>query len=628
MGNRWLPDHVPVAALGVLLTMLAAGLQPAAVVPAQQTLGADAFVDSVGVNIHLHYDHTPYRDQFGLVKSRLVDLGVRHVRDGLIDTGWQGYYDRHNELGDLGIKGTFVTSFDQSVPLLASYPSRVVRSFEAYEAPNEPDKSNDPQWVHKLWGAMLRLGELKSIAAVAHYRVVGPSLTAESSYGAVGDVSPYFDAANLHNYLAGRHPGTAGWGTDGFGSIDWNLRLIRPYSGGKPIITTEIGYQDGPGIQDRVPAEVVGRYLPRLLIEQFRAGIGRTFLYELCDFPNSGNYGLLHADGAPKPAFNAVKALLRLLTDPGPAFTPQPLGYTITHGGGDVRHVAFQKRDGSYAVALWLEAPSFDVPAQRDTALAEQTATVTLPRPMRILRAHRWQADGTATMVPVRRVTASLPLDISDYLTVIEIAEGEPVGVPGMPGALVPVVSGRDVNLRWEPPAAGGDPVVYRLEVGTEPALAASLSVSVRAPATALFVPGAPPGTYFVRVRAANAAGSGPRRRSSRCKSASQARRCWSPSAPMPIPSRCRGGPDRERRPSSTCCRPGRRRGRAIWRWRRWSWRRASWPRCRSACASSSASPPSPATSSSARTKCRSRSAHGHRHRRRRSLRRWSPVQP
>lgn len=510
MGGRWRRRPGGRGAIGAALAVALLALPPATPAGAQQTLAADALVDSVGVNVHLHYDFTPYKEQFELVKSRLIELGVRHVRDGLVDTEWQGYYDRHNELGGLGIKGTFITSFDQSVALMASYPSRVIHSFEAYEAPNEPDKSNHPQWIRELWEAMLRLGELKTIASVSHYPVIGPSLTHESSYGAVGDVSSYFDAANLHNYLAGRHPGTAGWGSDGYGSIAWNLRLIRPYSGGKPIITTEIGYQDGPGIQDRVPAGVVGRYLPRLLIEQYRAGIDRTFLYELCDFPNSGTYGLLHADGAPKPAFNAVKALLRLLADPGPAFTPQPLDYDIAHGGGDVRHVAFQKRDGSYLVAFWLEAPSFDVPAQRDTALTDQAATLALPRPMRILRAHRWQADGTATMTPVRRLTSSMPVDVSDHLTVLEIAEDEAAaGPPGVPGAFEPIVNGRDVRLQWDPPATGGAPAVYRLEVGVEPTLAASLSLSVAAPGTGLFVPGAPPGIYFARVRAANAAGVG-----------------------------------------------------------------------------------------------------------------------
>jgi hypothetical protein len=433
MGKRWLRDAPPRPVRSALGLAVALALWPTSGTEAQQTVAADAFVDSVGVNVHLHYEHTPYKEQFELVKSRLVELGVRHVRDGLIDTEWQGYYDRHNELGDAGLRGTFISSFDQSLALLASYPSRVIRSFEAYEAPNEPDKSNDSQWVQKLRRAMLRLGELKTIASVSQFQVLGPSLTNESSYGVVGDVSRYFDAGNLHNYLAGRHPGTPGWGADGFGSIAWNLRLIGAYSGGKPIVTTEIGYQDAPGVQDRVPAEVVGRYLPRLLIEQYRSGITRTFIYELCDFPNSGSYGLLHGDGAPKPAFNAVRSLLRLLADPGPSYTPQPLAYDLSHGGGDVRHLAFQKRDGTYFVAFWLEAPSYDPPAQRDMASAEQAATLTLPRPMRILRAHRWQPDGTTIDTPVRRVDSSIALDVSDHLTVLEIAEAEPSGPPGPP---------------------------------------------------------------------------------------------------------------------------------------------------------------------------------------------------
>src|SRR5262245_53540782 len=74
------------------------------VVLAQEAIEADRFVDAVGVNIHLHYDGTPYRTQFDTIKQRLRELNVRHVRDGLIDTAWQGYYDRLNELGDMGIK--------------------------------------------------------------------------------------------------------------------------------------------------------------------------------------------------------------------------------------------------------------------------------------------------------------------------------------------------------------------------------------------------------------------------------------------------------------------------------------------------------------------------------------------
>jgi hypothetical protein len=52
------------------------------------TIAADRVVDAFGVNIHLHHTDTLYAN-FDLVKSRLLELGTRHVRDGLIDTTWQ-----------------------------------------------------------------------------------------------------------------------------------------------------------------------------------------------------------------------------------------------------------------------------------------------------------------------------------------------------------------------------------------------------------------------------------------------------------------------------------------------------------------------------------------------------------
>ena len=100
---------------------------------AQTTVLADAFVNSVGVNVHLHYNDTLYYDNFPLVRSRLQDLRVRHVRDGLIDTTWPEYYARHNSLGRAGIKGTFITALDDEWPLLFDYPIRMRDAFEAYK---------------------------------------------------------------------------------------------------------------------------------------------------------------------------------------------------------------------------------------------------------------------------------------------------------------------------------------------------------------------------------------------------------------------------------------------------------------------------------------------------------------
>ena len=50
--------------------------------PAEEARRADDFVDFIGVNTHLGYNDTTYRDYDGIIKPRLLQLGVRHIRDG------------------------------------------------------------------------------------------------------------------------------------------------------------------------------------------------------------------------------------------------------------------------------------------------------------------------------------------------------------------------------------------------------------------------------------------------------------------------------------------------------------------------------------------------------------------
>ena len=78
-----------------------------------------------------------------------------------------------------------------------------------------------------------------------------------------------------------------------------------------------------------VPEDVAGVYTPRVLLDHYLRGEKRVYTYELVDeFDDPGltdpeaHFGLLHRDFTPKPAFSAMKNLLGLLNDPGPAFTP------------------------------------------------------------------------------------------------------------------------------------------------------------------------------------------------------------------------------------------------------------------------------------------------------------------
>ncbi|MGD9902574.1 MAG: hypothetical protein AB7U83_03805 [Vicinamibacterales bacterium] len=91
----------------------------------------------------------------------------------------------------------------------------------------------------------------------------------------------------------------------------------------------------------------------------------------------------------------------------------------------------------------------------------------------------------------------------------VSIVLGTPIVVPGVPTGLAFTVDpARNVSITWAPPSSGGSPTGYVLEAGS----AAGLADLAVAPVggTALFVPGVPSGTYFVRVRAMNPAGQGP----------------------------------------------------------------------------------------------------------------------
>jgi glucose/arabinose dehydrogenase len=81
--------------------------------------------------------------------------------------------------------------------------------------------------------------------------------------------------------------------------------------------------------------------------------------------------------------------------------------------------------------------------------------------------------------------------------------------VPGSPTSLTAQVSGRTITAQWKAPSSGGTPSTYLLEGGMAPGTTSG-TVNVAAPQTSASMT-APPGTYFLRVRAQNSCGtSGP----------------------------------------------------------------------------------------------------------------------
>jgi hypothetical protein len=408
--------------LALLLAATACGPTKGA---CDKTVSADSIADSLGVDIHLHYGNTVYGN-FPLIEHLLTDLGVRHTRDGLMDTTSQEYYQRHISLGQQGIKCLFITSPTESDALLTSFPNRVRGAFEGYEAPNEYDISGDPNWAATLKAFVPHLYDaVKSNPATASFPIVGPSLTQPASYTQLVGLEKYFDFDNLHNYFGGRNPGTSGWGAGGYGSIVYNIKNAQTAWQGKPIFTTETGYLTDSSISGGIPELIEGKYAPRVILEQALHGIKRTYIYELIDegsaiAGNSGMYGLARNDGSQKPAFTALKNLVAILSDPGPPISPQGLEFSFEGASSNVHHLVMAKRDGSYYVAFWLEEQNYDVSKRAETPVEPERLTFVSSRAFKSTQLLVFSADGTLKTVELRP-SAHIALTASDCIAILKL---------------------------------------------------------------------------------------------------------------------------------------------------------------------------------------------------------------
>jgi len=350
---------------------------------------ADDFVNSIGINLHLSYFRTAYGTGWTtIIKPKLLALGVRHVRDAgsvVDDNHWMDVvYGRMKELADQGIRFNLIVgpprgSQDYStlehLNRLLEYAQPVVESFEGL---NEHDLSRRPDWVSEVRSCQQALyTALKADPRTAGLPVYGPSIGHPNNAAQVGDLSQWMDYGNIHPYPGGRPP---------LASLADHEDKLRAVTAGRPLVATETGYHTATawtGDHPPITEEAMARYVPRLFLEYFDAGIRRTYLYELVDEGTSladreQNFGLLHADGREKPAYTALRNLIALVRDPGPAFTPGQLDYTLSGDTTGVESTLLQKRDGRFYLVLWQDATSYDLAAKVEAQVADRPLTLRL----------------------------------------------------------------------------------------------------------------------------------------------------------------------------------------------------------------------------------------------------------
>jgi hypothetical protein len=381
------------------------------------------FTDSVGVNVHI--GSPPYNVDFSTFRNLLGDSGIRHVRDELRpDNNLEQWRGLNAEFGILF--QCLVSPATNTVPEMLAYlealgPERV----SAVEGQNEGDSD---------WFMSLAIAKPEWSKVVIDYqKAVHHALRARYSASILPIVSPsvinwkpadaallrpaadFSDVVAIHSYVQGaQEPET----DDDYAALSWYLRNMRDaFKPGAPVMATETGYCNtvkagGGGVSETAAAA----YLPRLLLNNFRLGVTRTFLYEFMDgSPDRNewehNWGLVHSDGSPKPSYHAIKRLLAALKDARLANKPvtEQRAFARTTSP-EVQQVAFQDRAGHLILAIWRSVRCWDVQNARDIAVEAKPVEIVVDGKASAMSVTVPNDDGTWRKVTGLRETMTIPV--------------------------------------------------------------------------------------------------------------------------------------------------------------------------------------------------------------------------
>jgi hypothetical protein len=146
---------------------------------------------------------------------------------------------------------------------------------------------------------------------------------------------------------------------------------------------------------------------------------------------------------------------------------------------------------------------------------------------------HSTSAGAVMAALPPNPCTSASGLAADDIAGVNAIYQGIPSGPvpPNAPSALTATAVLSTANLSWTPATSGGPAARYIVEAGTASGLSNIGVFVLNSTATTASFSGVPTGTYFIRVRAQNAAGtSGPSPQAQLTVGA-----CALPAAPGPL---------------------------------------------------------------------------------------------
>lgn len=399
-------------------------------------LSARAFVDSIAVNAHSAYSSSSAYASYGnssLILDDLHYLGVTTIRDALPTD--PNAAPLVNALAAAGVKFDFVVSSDlpasgaaglaQFIASLDSFVAKYPNSIVAIEGLNE---ANIQAFSYKGSSSMAAAAQFQkdlytAIKADGHLGGVSVynltlALNDSAAYAKLGDLSKYSDYSTSHAYVATSTPENYG--------IQYSIGVAARSSPGNPSVITETGYTtlasySGLGVDQLVQAKSI----LNSLVDAFKDGVSKTYLYELLNHGSSshpeGSFGLFNADGTPKLAATAVHNLTAILADDGSGGrTPTTaLAYTINNLPTSGNSMVLAKSNGAYELVVWAEPKLWN--DANDTEISNPTtrAKVHLGTVHKTVTIY----DPLNTSKPIAAYTnvQDFTLPVSDHPLVIEI---------------------------------------------------------------------------------------------------------------------------------------------------------------------------------------------------------------
>lgn len=408
---------------------------------AEQAKMADSVVDAIGVNTHLYYNNVYSTGYSSIIKPKLIELGVRHIRDGNA-VGNTTYDTRLKDLAANGIKAllyndlrwNMATSWTAAKDHIKSLNTDASKPVEMVEGPNEYD-STGSGWETNLRTQTIDIwNTYKNDSGTSSIPIVGPSL-ANTKYSpgilasTDANLTNYMQYGNLHSYSGGKYvegSGGGGWNI----SLDQAITEYKKVSGSSdPLIASETGYHNAvnggnPG-HFGVSEKAAAKYLPRQALYYLQKGFTRLYFYE---FINEGtdatemeqNFGLLKNDGTPKWQYTSLKNMITILKDPGSSFATGSLNYTLTGDTNNIQKLLLQKRDGTFYLVLWQGVSSYNDASKTDIDPPARALTLTIGSNASSI--DTYLPLNSASVVNSYTNTSSVSLSVPDHLLIVKIA--------------------------------------------------------------------------------------------------------------------------------------------------------------------------------------------------------------